>query len=80
MFTLGLAMKLCPGETISFLFGLVRLPMPAGILANNVVSDPVSCLLHLWADQALLTPRFAPDINVSRVSNPAGNPILLCKM
>ena len=37
---------------------------PAGILANNVVSDPVSCLLHLWADQALLTPRFSPDIRL----------------
>jgi hypothetical protein len=28
------------------------------------LSDPVSCLLHLWADQALLTPRFSPDIRV----------------
>ncbi len=39
-----------------------RFSAPAGILANNVVSDPVSCLLHLWADQVLLTPRFATDI------------------
>ena len=30
-----------------------RIPQ-AGILANNVISDPVSCLIHLWADQALL--------------------------
>jgi Bacterial alpha-L-rhamnosidase 6 hairpin glycosidase domain len=37
---------------------------PAGILANNVVSDPVSCLLHVWADQALLTPRFSSDIRL----------------
>lgn len=35
---------------------------PAGILANNVVSDPVSCLVHLWADHALLTPAFSPNI------------------
>ncbi len=35
---------------------------PAGILANNVISDPVSCLLHLWADHALLTPAFSSDI------------------
>ncbi len=35
---------------------------PAGILANNVLSDPVSCLVHLWADHALLTPAFSPDI------------------
>ncbi len=31
---------------------------PAGVLANNVVSDPVSCLMHVWADQVLLTPSF----------------------
>ncbi|MEO5802716.1 MAG: GH116 family glycosyl hydrolase [Verrucomicrobiota bacterium] len=38
---------------------------PAGILANNVISDPVSCLLHQWADQTLLTPKFSSDIRVS---------------
>lgn len=38
---------------------------PAGILANNVLSDPVSCLLHLWGDQILLTPRFSPDIHLT---------------
>ncbi|HTL27593.1 MAG TPA: GH116 family glycosyl hydrolase, partial [Tepidisphaeraceae bacterium] len=38
---------------------------PAGILANNVVSDPVSCLIHLWADQILLTPEFDKDIHLA---------------
>jgi hypothetical protein len=37
---------------------------PAGILANNVISDPVSCLVHMWADQAFLTPQFSPDIHL----------------
>ena len=41
-----------------------RFSAPAGILANNVVSDPVSCLLHLWADQALLTPKFSSEIQL----------------
>jgi len=41
-----------------------RFSAPAGVLANNVVSDPVSCLLHLWADQALLTPQFASEIRL----------------
>ena len=36
---------------------------PAGILANNVLSDAVSCLIHLWADQILLTPQFSPEIH-----------------
>jgi hypothetical protein len=36
---------------------------PAGILANNVVSDAVSCLLHVWADHILLTPAFSADIH-----------------
>jgi hypothetical protein len=35
---------------------------PAGILANNVLSDPVSCLMNLWGDQILLTPQFSSDI------------------
>lgn len=38
---------------------------PSGILANNVVSDPVSCLLGMWADQALLTPSFSKDIRIA---------------
>lgn len=41
-----------------------RFSAPAGVLANNVVSDPVSCLIHLWADQALLTPRFSSEIRL----------------
>jgi hypothetical protein len=38
---------------------------PAGILANNVVSDPVSCLIHVWADHVLLTPQFSADIHLT---------------
>lgn len=38
---------------------------PAGVLANNVVSDPVSCLMHVWADQILLTPAFDKDIHLA---------------
>ena len=38
---------------------------PAGILANNVVSDPVSCLIHVWADHVLLTPQFSSDIHLT---------------
>ncbi|MEP6664767.1 MAG: GH116 family glycosyl hydrolase, partial [Verrucomicrobiota bacterium] len=38
---------------------------PAGILANNVISDPVSCLLHQWADQTFFTPKFSSDISVA---------------
>lgn len=41
-----------------------RFSAPPGILANNVVSDPVSCLLHLWADQALLTPPLPAGISL----------------
>jgi hypothetical protein len=36
---------------------------PAGVLANNVVSDAVSCLLHVWADHILLTPPISADIH-----------------
>lgn len=35
---------------------------PAGILANNVVSDPASASLWFYADQALWTPEIAPGI------------------
>lgn len=42
-----------------------RFSAPAGILANNVVSDAVSCLLSMWADQAFLTPSFSDDIHVT---------------
>ncbi len=38
---------------------------PAGILANNVISDPVSCLISLWADQAFWTPEAAPGVSMA---------------
>lgn len=38
---------------------------PAGILANNVISDPVSCLISLYGDAALLMPEIAPGISVA---------------
>jgi hypothetical protein len=37
---------------------------PEGILANNVISDPVSFALQFYADQALWTPEIAPGISV----------------
>ena len=36
---------------------------PAGMLANNVVSDPASCSLWFYADQAFWTPQLALDIS-----------------
>jgi hypothetical protein len=36
---------------------------PVGILANNVISDPVSFALPFYADQALWTPEVAPGIS-----------------
>jgi hypothetical protein len=36
---------------------------PAGILSNNVISDPVSFALPFYADQALWTPEIAPGIS-----------------
>lgn len=38
---------------------------PPGILANNVISDPASCSLWFYADQAFWTPQVAPDIAIS---------------
>ena len=38
---------------------------PPGILSNNVISDPVSCLIHLYADQAFFTPEAAPEISLA---------------
>lgn len=38
---------------------------PAGILSNNVISDPVSCLIHLYADQAFFTPEAAPGVSLA---------------
>jgi hypothetical protein len=37
---------------------------PVGILANNVISDPVSFALPFYADQALWTPEIAPNVSV----------------
>jgi hypothetical protein len=36
---------------------------PAGMLANNVVSDPASCSLWFYADQAFWTPELAPGVS-----------------
>ena len=38
---------------------------PPGILANNVISDPASCSLWFYADQALWTPQITPDVSVA---------------
>jgi len=38
---------------------------PPGILSNNVISDPVSCLIHLYADQAFFTPEIAPGVSIA---------------
>jgi hypothetical protein len=38
---------------------------PPGILANNVISDPASCSLWFYADQALWTPPIAAEISVA---------------
>jgi hypothetical protein len=38
---------------------------PAGVLANNVISDPASCSLWFYADQALWTPEVAPGISIA---------------
>ena len=35
---------------------------PAGVLANNAISDPVSCLYAFLADHALLVKELAPEI------------------
>ena len=37
---------------------------PEGILANNVISDPVSFALPFYADQALWTPEITPGISM----------------
>jgi hypothetical protein len=36
---------------------------PAGMLANNVISDPASCSLWFYADQAFWTPELAPGVS-----------------
>ena len=40
-----------------------RFGAPAGTLANNVISDPASCSLWFYADQALWTPQLAPGVS-----------------
>lgn len=37
---------------------------PAGMLGNNVISDPASCSLWFYADQALWTPEVAPGVSL----------------
>ena len=37
---------------------------PAGMLGNNVISDPASCSLWFYADQAFWTPELAPGVSV----------------
>ena len=36
---------------------------PAGMLGNNVISDPASCSLWFYADQAFFTPELAPGVS-----------------
>jgi hypothetical protein len=38
---------------------------PAGILGNNVISDPASVSLWFYADQAFFTPEVAPGISLT---------------
>jgi hypothetical protein len=38
---------------------------PPGILGNNVISDPASCSLWFYADQALWTPEVAPGVSAA---------------
>jgi len=37
---------------------------PAGMLGNNVISDPASCSLWFYADQAFWTPEVAPGVSM----------------
>lgn len=37
---------------------------PAGMLGNNVISDPASCSLWFYADQAFWTPDVAPGVSM----------------
>ena len=37
---------------------------PAGMLGNNVISDPASCSLWFYADQAFWTPEVAPGVSL----------------
>ena len=40
---------------------------PAGVFANNVISDPVSSLLYCHSDPVVLVPQLAPGVNAARV-------------
>lgn len=40
---------------------------PAGMLANNVISDPASCSLWFYADQAFFTPTLAPGVSAMKL-------------
>lgn len=40
---------------------------PAGVLANNVISDPVSSCLYVYADAALLTPELGDGVSAMRL-------------
>jgi hypothetical protein len=40
---------------------------PAGMLANNVVSDPASCSLWFYADQAFWTLKLAPGVSAMQL-------------
>ena len=40
---------------------------PAGVLSNNVISDPASCSLWFYADPILWTPELAPGISVANL-------------
>ena len=39
-------------------------PEVAGVWANNVISDPVSSLLYILGDAAILVPELAPGVNM----------------
>jgi len=41
-----------------------KIKVPAGLWANNTLSDPVSSTVHIFADHALLIPSLADDISV----------------
>jgi hypothetical protein len=40
---------------------------PAGVLSNNVISDPASCSLWFYADPILWTPEIAPGTSAARL-------------
>lgn len=41
---------------------------PAGLLGNNVVSDPGSCSIHFYADMTLFVPEVAPGVSVAAMN------------